>query len=300
MAVSMQESRPYRKMATSCRTRPVTEKRIVWPRLDPVLPTAGKYRVTVLRRDLVEAAARPWRLGYPELHGSPHEFLLDPDLYPGWVALWDRWEEDAAASVYCMSVLEEVATGEVLGASVLAKFERNLQVEFSLVATLPDFRLKNLTAELRRFVIKIAAGTGAEYFATFCETWHDITQRWCLQGGWKIAGVFPGNFVRWNGDDQEYRGCTVHFHQFVRNARELVTRPEEWHLAPEVKKVWEVLDEATRASRLDKMSQNSPVSRPGTGPPASVSLPSRPRGLCRAPADRRKARACSGPARLPK
>lgn len=243
MAVSMEESRPYRKMATTCRTRPVTEKRIVWPRLDPLLLEGGTYRVGLLRRDLIDSAARLWRLGYPELYGSPHEFLLDPDEYERWVALWDRWEEDARSKVYCMAVLEEVKNGDVLSGSVLTKFERNLQVEFSFVATLPGFRQRRLTDELRRFVRRIAAGTGAEYFTTFCETWHDITQRWCLKGGWKIAGIFPGNFVRWNGGNEEYRGCTVYFYRFARGALDYVTRPEEWHLAPEVQKVWEVLAE---------------------------------------------------------
>jgi len=241
MAISIEESRPYRKMATTCRTRPVRPKQIVWPKIEPVTLENGKYRMTLLRRDLIDAAARLWQLSYPELYGSPHEFLLDPDQYERWVALWDRWEEDAKSKVYCMAVLENVASGEVLSGSVLTKFERNLQVEFSFVATLPHLRERKLTDEVRRFARKVAAGSGAEYFTTFCETWHDITQKWCLKGGWKIAGVFPGRFTRWNGDNEEYRGCTVHFYQFTQEALNYVTRPEEWHLAPEVKKVWDVI-----------------------------------------------------------
>ncbi|MGQ9749669.1 hypothetical protein [Desulfosoma sp.] len=243
MAISMEGSQPYRKMATTCRTRPVSSKRIVWPKLDPLMLPDRKYRVTLLRRDLIQSAARLWRLGYPELYGSPHEFLLDSECYEQWVALWEQWEKHAPTKVYCMSVLEEVGTGEVLSASVLTKFERNLQVEFSFVATLPGFRQSRLTDELRRFVRKVAAGSGAEYFTTFCETWHDITQTWCLKGGWKIAGIFPGNFVRWNGDNEEYRGCTVHFYRFAKEALDYVTRPEEWHLAPAAKKVWKTLAE---------------------------------------------------------
>lgn len=246
MAISLEGVAPYRKMATTCRTRPVSLKRITWPKLDPVEVELGKYRVTLLRTDLVESAARLWRLGYPELYGSPHEFLLDPGEYSRWVALWERWENDARDKVYCMAVLEDVTTGEVVSGSVLTKYEKNLQVEFSLVTTLPGFRRKNLTAQLRAFVRKVAAGTGADYFTTFCETWHDITQQWCLKGGWKIAGIFPGNFVRWNGYDQEYRGCTVHFYRFARGAEDFVTRPEEWHLAPAVERVWRVIWEVNR------------------------------------------------------
>ncbi|MEJ5349088.1 MAG: hypothetical protein WHS46_10440 [Desulfosoma sp.] len=241
MAVSMEGIQPYRRMATTCQTRPLREKRIVWPKLDPVDVDPGKYRVTLLREDLVESAARLWRLGYPELYGSPHEFLLDSGEYDRWVALWERWPQDAVSKVYCMAVLEDMQAGCVVSGSVLTKYDKNLQVEFSLVTTLPEFRQKRLTAQLRQFVRRVAAGSGAEYFTTFCETWHDITQGWCLKGGWKIAGVFPGNFVRWNGGDQEYRGCTVHFYRFAKGAEAYVTRPEEWHLAPAVEKVWRVL-----------------------------------------------------------
>ena len=73
--------------------------------------------------------------------------------------------------------------------------------------------------------------SGAEYFTTFCETWHDITQNWCIGGGWKIAGIFPGNFIRCNDDGEEYRGCTVHFYKFAGKSVHCVTRPEEWPLA---------------------------------------------------------------------
>lgn len=242
MTVSMEPGHPYRKMATTCKTRPVTAKRIVWPKPEPVVCDGGKFRVTLLRRDLVATAAKLWRLGYPELYGSPHEFLLDPDQYPRWLALEESWDQDAESKVYCMSVVEEVATGEVLSGSLLTKFENNRQVEFSFVATHPDHRLKRLTDQLRLFTRKIAMATGAEYFTTFCETWHAITQGWCVEGGWKIAGIFPGNFVRWNGANEEYRGCTVHFYRFVNGGDEYVTRPEEWQLAPKVKEVWEVLE----------------------------------------------------------
>jgi len=37
-----------------------------------------------------------------------------------------------------MSVVEEAVSGKVVGATLLTKFERNLQVEFSLATTHPD------------------------------------------------------------------------------------------------------------------------------------------------------------------
>jgi hypothetical protein len=134
----------------------------------------------------------------------------------------------------------------VVAATLLTKFEKNLQVEYSFAATRPEYREKQLTDHLRRVTRKIAQSSGAEYFTTFCKTWHDITQSWCIKGGWKIAGVFPGNFVRWNGDDEEYRGCTVHFYHFAGDGAAFSTKPEEWRLAEPVKKVWEFLEEVNQ------------------------------------------------------
>jgi hypothetical protein len=158
----------------------------------------------------------------------------------------DSWEDDSRNKVYCMSVVEEAATGRVVAATLLTKLERNLQVEFSFAATHPDYRRRDLTDELRRFTRIIALDSGAEYFTTFCETWHDITQNWCIKGGWQIAGIFPGNFIRWNGEGEEYRGCAVHFYKFVNNGARYATRPEEWHMAPEVREVWEALEQVNQ------------------------------------------------------
>ena len=246
MKMDLRESRPYEKMGHSCRTREPVEKRITWS-----IPAVGPFgdnlhKVGVLRKDLVESAAELWRRAYPEVYGSPHEFLLDPNQYEPLIAMRETWEEDSRNKVYCMSVVEEVATGKVIGATLLTKFEGNLQVEFSFAATHPDYRRRDLTDELRRFTRIIALDSGAEYFTTFCETWHDITQNWCIKGGWKIAGIFPGNFIRWNGEGEEYRGCTVHFYKFVGKGARCATRPEEWRLAPEVREVWEAMEQVNQ------------------------------------------------------
>lgn len=246
MTIDMQRSQPYRKMATTCRTRPVSEKRIVWQRFDSEPFLDSRFQVKPLRRQLIESAAAFWRLAYPEIYGSPHEFLLDTGEYEKLVALEDTWDRDAGKKVYCMTVVEELSKAKVVSATLLTKYERNLQVEYTFAATHPDYRKQDLTDELRRMTRKIAYHSGAEYLTTFCETWHDITQYWCIKGGWKIAGIFPGNFVRWNGGNEEYRGCTVHFYRFTDEGEAHTTKPQEWRLASPVKHVWEALEKANR------------------------------------------------------
>jgi hypothetical protein len=251
MMPDLGRSRPYRKMATSCRTRVPREKRVIWTKIESEPFGNGKYQVRPLRRELIKSAAELWCAAYPELSGSPHEFMLYPEQSEMLVALEDRWEQDSANKVYCMTVVEELETCKVVSATLLTKYEKNLQVEYSFAATHPAYRRKQYTDPLRRVTRKIARSSGAEYFTTFCETWHDITQSWCIKGGWKIAGIFPGNFIRWNGDNEEYRGCAVHFYHFGGDGEALSTKPEEWRLAGPVKEVWKVLEQVNRNPEHD-------------------------------------------------
>jgi hypothetical protein len=148
-----------------------------------------------------------------------------------------------------MPVVVELETDRVVAATLLTKIEKNLQVEFTFAATLPDYRLKRVMQNLRAITWKTALSSGAEYFTTFLETWHDITQKWCIKDGWQVAGIFPGNFVRWKKPDQEYRGCTIHCYRFVRNGEAYATLPEEWSLAPEFRELWEVLERINKKIR---------------------------------------------------
>lgn len=246
MSIDMQEAKPYRTMATTCRTRAVSVKHITWQRFESEPFLEGRFQVRPMRRRLIESAAAFWRSAYPEIYGSPHEFLLDPEEYENKVAMEETWDQDSTHKVYCMTVVEELARNEIVSATLLTKFEKNLQVEYTFAATHPAYRQRDLTDELRLVTRKIAYHSGAEYLTTFCETWHDITQYWCVKSGWKIAGIFPGNFVRWNGDDEEYRGCTVHFYRFIGEGEEHSTKPQEWRLAEPVRPVWEALENANR------------------------------------------------------
>jgi len=247
MEINMEGYRPYCQMGTTCETRPIREKRIVWTKIESEPFWDGRFQVKTLRREFIASAAEMWRSSYPEIYGSPHQFILDPDQYEGLIALEEAWEADLKTKVYCMPVVVvELETKRVVSATMLTKYERNLQVEISFAGTHPDYRIRGITDELRRVTRKIAMASGAEYLTTFCETWHDITQNWCIKGGWKIAGIFPGNFTRWNGGTQEYRGCAVQFYQFVGEGEKYATKPEEWHLAPEAGEVWEVLKKVNR------------------------------------------------------
>ena len=233
--------RPYREMATTCKTRPTKEKKVVWKRFESEPFEDGRFQVKVLSKKLIDSAASLFRKAYPEIYGSPHEFVLMPERYEGLIALDEDWKEDSRSRVCCMPVVVELETERVVAATMLTKIEKNLQLEFTFAATSPEYRLKDIMLNLRVVTWKTALASGAEYLTTFVETWHDITQKWCIKDGWQIAGIFPGNFVRWKDPDQEYRGCTIHCYYFLANVEEYATRPDEWSLAPELKELWEVM-----------------------------------------------------------
>jgi hypothetical protein len=90
--------------------------------------------------------------------------------------------------------------------------------------------------------------SGAEYLTTFLETWHTITQAETLKmgKGWRVAGIFPGNFTRWAGDQQEYRACEIYMYRFINEGDKYATKPEEWRLHPDLQQLWEALEAFNR------------------------------------------------------
>lgn len=237
---------PYREMATTCSTRRTSKKKVVWKKFESEPFENDRFQVKALSRKMTHSAALLFRKAYPEVYGSPHEFVLMPEQYEGLIALDECWQEDREKKVYCMPVVVELDTNMVVAATMLTKFEKNLQVEYTFAATLPEYRLQDIMHNLRVITWKTALASGAEYFTTFLETWHDITQKWCIKDGWRVAGIFPGNFIRWKSPDQEYRGCTVHCYYFPHDGEEFTTKPEEWSLAPEFRELWQVLERINR------------------------------------------------------
>lgn len=242
--LDMTPYRPYRPMGRSCQTRPIRDKQVVWVRPEPRATADGRFVARPLHLADLPAAAELWRHAYPEVYGTDHEFILIPQEYPPRMILADFWEQEARTKKCCMLVVEDLAAGRLAGASLMAKFDKNLQIEFTFAGTHPDYRRQGLMELLGRVMHWMAVQSGAEYLTTFLETWHTITQAKTLQigQGWQVAGIFPGNFTRWNGDNQEYRACEVYLYKFINEGEKYATKPEEWQLHPEIRRVWECLE----------------------------------------------------------
>jgi len=246
--LDMSPYQPFRRMGVSCRTRPLRDKQVLWVKPEPLLSRDGRFVGRVLSRADVPQAAVLWRRAYPEIYGSQHDFLLHPEDYDHRVALLETWEQDSRAKPTCMLVAEERATQRLAAATLMTKFDANLEIQFSLAGTDPDFRRLGLMNLLGRLMYPMAKASGAEYLTTFLETWHTITQDLTLRptSGWRVAGIFPGNMTRWAGGQEEYRAWEVYLYRFINNGERYATRPREWHLHPELQRLWEALEEVNR------------------------------------------------------
>ncbi len=236
---------PYRRMAVTCQTRPIQKKQVLWVQPEPKLHKNGQFLGRALSHQDIEAVAELWRCAYPEVYGSAHDFILYPEEYESRVALVETWEKDSRSKSFCMLVAEEVATGKLAAASMMTKLDKNLQIEYTFAGTHPNYRQKGLMNLLGSLMHRLALASGAEYLTTFLETWHTITQEKTLKfaEGWKIAGIFPGNFTRWDGDNQEYRACEIYMYRFINDGDKYATQPAEWRLHPELERLWQVLEE---------------------------------------------------------
>ena len=195
--IDMYKYSPFKKMGNTCETRAICEKKVIWPKINKEL--FGNYiRVRPIGIEDADEAAELWRMSYPEVYGSPHEWILQPEEYTENVALNETWEEDSVNKRFCMYVAEIIETGKLVGGTLLTKDDKNLHVEGTFGAIHPDYRkgkkgTKIWLASLE--IYKFMEEAGAEYMTTFCETWHNITQYLCLkQMGWKMAGIFPWQF----------------------------------------------------------------------------------------------------------
>jgi hypothetical protein len=239
-------------MGTGCQTREIRDKKIVWPATEDTLICNGKFILRVIGNSDVRNVAELWRTSYPEVYGSIHGWMLYPEEYRKKVALKEDWESDSKKKVHAMLVAEEINTGCLVMASMLTKFDLNLHVEASFFTIHPDYRQGKggfyIWNELLQYY-KWLEASGAEYITVFCETWQDITQYiWFKRFGWKVAGIFPGNMTRWCGDTREYRGCTVYFYRLINQGDQYSTKPDEWKLLPEMKRLWDCLEEINKGS----------------------------------------------------
>ncbi len=250
--LNMEECHPFKKMTNGCLVREIKGKKVKWPYTEGAF-FGGKYKGRILMSADMENAATLWRIGYPELYGSTstYDWVFYPERYAENVVLQESFEEDCRKKKYLMSIMEEAGSEKLIGACLFMKIDENLQIEFSLGTLHPDYRQGKMGYDFHQTIIEyltlIEEESGAEYLTAFCETWHNITQFLCFKHwGMKIGGIFPGQYTRWCGAQNEYRGCTVWFYKFIGKGEDFVSDPNDWELIPEVKQLWMAFKEVNK------------------------------------------------------
>jgi hypothetical protein len=251
--IDMSSYQPYRKMGKTCELREIGDKKVIWPLIDHIDSDNPNFRLRNITLNDLDAVAELWRVSYPEVFGSVHEWILDPKAYEDRVAFAEHWADHSVSRPHAVMVGEDLATKKIVMSSIYTKWDKNLQVEASFIAIAPDARKgkigDSIWSNLASFYQWLEM-SGAEYVTVFCETWHNITQYiWFKRLGWKIAGIFPGNFTRWAGDGHEYRGCTIHFYRLLNGGEKYSNLPEEWDLLPEVRELWDCMERINAKSR---------------------------------------------------
>jgi hypothetical protein len=187
-----------------------------------------------------ELVADIWKRGYPELMGSTLDFIFHPEVYKGNILLRENYEQDKYDLNRAMIRWER--SGTIVMAMMLRKWDENRQVELTIGTIPPHCRKQEgLYNQGFAMVMDWLGRSGAEYLTAFCETWHDLSQRLLEANDFKICGLFPGQYVRWTSGDRQYRGCTVHYYQFIGEGAAYATRPEEWRLSERATRLWKVL-----------------------------------------------------------
>jgi hypothetical protein len=259
--IDMSKYSPYKKM-NSVKTREIKDKRVIWPYYERNIFNC-ELKIRIIEKKDCSEVAELWRVCYGELYGSSlkYDWVLYPKRYEANVTFKESWEMDSLNKDFCMLVFEEMKTNRLIGAWILFKDDRNLQIEFTMGIIHPSYRQQKsglkVVSMAEDYIKTLEKKSGAEYLTSFCETWHNTTQFLCFkQWGFKVAGIFPGQYTRWNGEQQEYRTCEVHFYKFIRNAEKYVSKPGEFVLLPEFEKLWDLLEEINKYSE-EKGLKNS-------------------------------------------
>ncbi len=241
--LDLSDYQPYRKMGQSCQLKDIAEFHIHWPKLTTVNNLQNNELIMrYMRGNDIEAVVELWKNVYPEVYGSTHQFVFDPQWYGVNVLFDENWKADAEEKKYAIILLEDLREHELVGILLMNKWDQNLQIEFTMGGLHSAFREKKVFYPFFKNILDTVSTSEVELITVFAETWHKKTQELMDYYGFKIWGIFPGNVVRWSHDQKCYRACEVHYYKFVNHGERFATGFDEWVLSEKSKKLWQVLD----------------------------------------------------------
>ncbi len=240
--LNLSEHQPYKTMGQSCQLKDITEFHVSWPKL--VTAANLKHSDLMMRYmngNEIERVVELWKNVYPEVYGSTHQFVFDPQWYKGNVLFDENWKTDPKKNKYAIILMEDVKEKQLIGILLMTKLDQNLQVELTMGGLHSSFRKKQVFYPFFKNILDSFLKTETELITVFAETWHKKTQELMDYHGFKIWGVFPGNMLRWSHDQKCYRACEVHYYKFVNDGEKYSTCFNEWELSEKSRQLWQVL-----------------------------------------------------------
>ncbi len=245
LKLDMSAYQPYRPMGQSCELRDIKEFQISWPKIK--MDDQMKVKNCSLRymsaKD-VDEVIELWKNVYPEVYGSTHQFVFDPKWYQNGKLLFaENWQKEAKEKQYAIIVMENQVDNRLIGVLLMTKWDQNLQIELTMGGFHSDYREKNMFYPFFISILDLIKTSEVELITVFAETWHHKSQELMDHNGFKIWGIFPGNMIRWTGDQKCYRACEVHYYKFVNGGEKYASQFDEWHLSERSEKLWRKMEE---------------------------------------------------------
>ena len=149
---------PYKKMGTSCELKNIDEFRVPWPKLTATSDMSKKELVMrYMRGDEIDAVIELWKNVYPEVYGSTHQIVFDPNWYDGNVLFDENWATDAKDMQYAILLMEDLKVNSLFGILLMTKWNQNLQVELTMGGLHSEFREKQIFYPFfKKFIYRVS------------------------------------------------------------------------------------------------------------------------------------------------
>ena len=228
--------RPYKDYRGQCKFKSMTEKKLVWPKIDKKYILENKYVLRPIEEDEIEEIVQVYREGLPEVYGN-YEF--DSILWSDRLSKELQNDKGFMKGDVLSIVAEKLDDQKLVGSVMIKMSHENMSIYLEHGVVRPGYRGQKIFKELCTYCDKIIENTGTEYASALAVTFHSATQKVLESLGWNTRGIFPGAIAIWNHEDKYYRHSLVYFDKFYNDGEELV--PKDMELTPKITSVLECL-----------------------------------------------------------
>jgi N-acetylglutamate synthase-like GNAT family acetyltransferase len=207
---------------------------LTWLPFEPREIVDGRFIIraaTDTPEDLVGAAA-VYHTGFPVIRGTELEILFEPEGFHLMLGQGDRFNQGD----FFMLVAEEVETGTIACAAIIRMWKRQRNGEFVALAVHQDFQKLGIGRAMQGACDAYFEQCGVEMAFVMLATEHTVTQRFSLEQGFHVVGVFHGYYRVWSGSGNLARRANCVLAQKFYGGAEAMC-PTKMKLVPEARRL---------------------------------------------------------------